>query len=370
MQISDLSTPAALIERSTIEANAKAMAQRAHRLAVRLRPHVKTHKCVEIARLQVEGHFGGITVSTFAEAEFFGAAGFRDITLAVPIALGRLPKLFDFSQRMDAFHMLVDAELAVSSLVSMARDRKERASVFLKVDCGYGRAGVIPHSPNAFRLAQMLSEADWVDFRGLLTHGGHSYDCTNRDEIRAVAEQERLAVVDFAAALRQRGIAVPEVSVGSTPTMCVVEDLSGVTEIRPGNYVLFDQFQATIGSCAPDDVAISVLATVIGSYPDRFILDCGALALSKDVGPIHVDADCGYGRLMTEDMKPIDGLTLVGLSQEHGKVVGPSAHQFQVGDRLRVVPNHSCLTMACFESAHIVDGDHVVAGLHPCRGWS
>ena len=370
MRISDLSTPAVLIDRSRMLVNAKTMSQRAHRLGVRLRPHVKTHKCIDIARLQVADHFGGITVSTLAEAKSFAAAGFLDITLAVPFSLGRLSQLFDFAQQVEAFHLLVDSELAVSTLLELAMKRQQRASVLLKIDCGYGRAGVAPHSPEAFQLAEMLHDAEWVNFRGLLTHGGHSYDCINRDQIRVVAEQERVAVVDFAAALRLRGVDVHEVSVGSTPTMCVAEDLSGVTEIRPGNYVLFDQFQAAIGSCSPDDVAISVLATVIGVHSDRLILDSGALALSKDVGPIHADPACGFGRLMTEDMKTLDGLSLVGLSQEHGKVVGSMVDRMRIGDRVRVVPNHSCLTMACFDRAHIVDGERVVGHISPCRGWA
>jgi D-serine deaminase-like pyridoxal phosphate-dependent protein len=241
--------------------------------------------------------------------------------------------------------------------------------VYLKVDCGYGRAGVVPGTDAAIALAAHLHGSDCIDFRGLLAHGGHSYDCVNRAEIRVVAEQERAVVVGFADELRSQGLTISEVSIGSTPTMCVAEDLTGVTEIRPGNYALFDRFQATIGSCSMDEVAISVLATVIGAYPDRVLLDCGALALSKDPGPVHVDPDGGFGLLLTPDMRPVEGLSLVGLSQEHGKAKGPGATQFQVGDRMRVVPNHSCLTMACFEQVHIVDGTRVVDAWKPCRGW-
>jgi D-serine deaminase-like pyridoxal phosphate-dependent protein len=369
MQISDLVTPAVLIDRFQVEQNTHHMAKRAHTLGVRLRPHVKTHKCVEIARLQVADHFGGITVSTFAEAKHFAAGGFRDITLAVPVALGRIDGLLDFARQLGAFHLLVDSPIAVDALESAARRRGQRVSVYLKVDCGYGRAGVVPGTDAAIALAAHLHGSDCIDFRGLLAHGGHSYDCVNRAEIRVVAEQERAVVVGFADELRSQGLTISEVSIGSTPTMCVAEDLTGVTEIRPGNYALFDRFQATIGSCSMDEVAISVLATVIGAYPDRVLLDCGALALSKDPGPVHVDPDGGFGLLLTPDMRPVEGLSLVGLSQEHGKAKGPGATQFQVGDRMRVVPNHSCLTMACFEQVHIVDGTRVVDAWKPCRGW-
>jgi len=369
MQVAEITTPAVLIDRGRVENNTHEMARRAHRLGVRLRPHVKTHKCVEIARMQVADHFGGITVSTVAEAEHFAVAGFRDITLGVPISLARIPQMLDISGRLDAFHLLVDSRRAIDALALAARQGNQFVSVFLKVDCGYGRAGVVPGTEEAEALAIALHEDANIDFRGVLTHGGHSYDCLNREEIRVIAEQERVAVVDFAALLRAKGIPVPEVSVGSTPTMCVAENLPGVTEIRPGNYAVFDRFQTAIGSCSPEDVAISVLATVIGAYSDRLILDCGALALSKDPGPTHVDPHCGFGQLMTEDMLPIEGLSLTGLSQEHGKVVGAAAKNFQVGDRLRVIPNHSCLTLACFDEVRVVDGSMVVDSWSPCRGW-
>ncbi len=369
MNIAELSTPAVLLDQRRLEQNTRAMAQRAHALGVRLRPHVKTHKCVEIGRLQVENHFGGITVSTLAEAHYFAAGGFTDITLAVPLALGRIEELLDFSLQVDAFHVLVDSIRAVEQLSARARNRQQRVSVFLKVDCGYGRAGVVPGTGEAVALARTLHEDPSIEFRGLLTHGGHSYGCHNREEILLVAEQERSVVVDFAAQLRKEGIQFPEVSVGSTPTMCVAKNLSGVTEIRPGNYAIFDAFQAAIGSCSLDDVAISVLSTVIGAYENRLVLDCGALALSKDQGPVHVDPKCGFGRLFTENFVPLDGLSLIGLSQEHGKVVGPDVQQFQVGDRIRIVPNHSCLTLACFDTAQVIERNKVVDTWSPCRGW-
>ena len=369
MQLADLVTPAVLIDRSRVEKNTLDMAARAHRLGVNLRPHVKTHKCVEIARLQVAGHFGGITVSTVAEAQHFASHGFGDITLAVPVAVGRIEALLDLASTLDALHLLVDSTIAVDSLEAAAASRGETVSVYLKVDCGYGRAGVVPGTRKALQLAQSIHQSAHLVFRGLLTHGGHSYDCMNRSEIRVVAEQERAVIVGFAEELRDQGIPVPEVSVGSTPTMCVTDNLEGVTEIRPGNYALFDRFQAAIGSCEEHDVAISVLATVIGAYGDRLILDCGALALSKDPGPVHVDPDCGYGLVRTIDMQPVADVKLVGLSQEHGKLTGAGASRFKVGDRLRVVPNHSCLTMACFDTAHVVDDSRVVDAWSPCRGW-
>jgi D-serine deaminase-like pyridoxal phosphate-dependent protein len=218
-------------------------------------------------------------------------------------------------------------------------------------------------------LASTLHDSTRINFRGLLTHGGHSYNCVSPDEIREVASEERDAVVSFAAKLRRHGIAVPEISVGSTPTMMHVNHLDGVTEIRPGNYALFDGFQFAIGSCRAEDIAAHVLCSVIGVYVDRVILDAGALALSKDPGPVHVDPECGYGQILDLNRRPIHDLRLTGLSQEHGKAYGKGASRYTVGDKLLVVPNHSCLTMACFPEAHSIRDEDVVGTLRPIRGW-
>ena len=362
MQISELPTPALVLDLDRIESNCAAMAERAHALGVSLRPHMKTHKCVEIGELQVQGHFGGITVSTLAEARHFRNSGFEDITLAVPIAPARAAEAISLK-----VNLLVDSTEAVDAIEASAAGDAVR--VYLKVDCGYGRAGVVPDSEGALALARRLSEASVIDFRGLLTHGGQSYDCVDAAGILAVAQTERDVVVGFAQRLRAENIAVDEVSLGSTPTMMHVDHLEGVTEMRPGNYALFDGFQAAIGSCRPEDVAVSVLSTVTGAYDGRVILDVGATALSKDPGPTHVDPDCGFGVITGLDLEELSNLKLVGLSQEHGKAKGAGASALQVGDMVRIRPNHSCLTMACFPEAHVARGTELVGQFRPCRGW-
>ena len=362
MEIAELSTPALLVDWDRVQANCRMMSGRATALGVRLRPHVKTHKCVEIARLQVGGHFGGITVSTMAEARSFHGQGFDDITLAVPVSPHRVDEALSLG-----VNMLVDSMVAVEAIEAASADRS--AQVYLKVDCGYGRAGVIPGSPEATALAERLHHSPAIDFLGLLTHGGHSYDCVGASAIREVAQQERDTVVGFAAHLRSLGVPCPEVSVGSTPTMMHVDHLEGVTEMRPGNYALFDGFQAAIGSCRPEQVAVSVMGTVIAAHPDRAILDLGALAMSKDPGPVHADPHCGYGTVLAMDGTAMADVNLVGLSQEHGKLKGAGIAQLRVGQRLRVVPNHSCLTMACFASAQTTSGTAVIGRIAPCRGW-
>jgi len=378
VHISELPTPAVLIDRDVLDRNCRTMAERMAALGVRLRPHVKSHKCVEIARMQVQGHDAGITVSTLPEARAVAAGGLVDITWAVPIPHPRIPEAValhrELSGRGGRLQVLVDHQLSVDALQAEARRQDTTVPVLLKVDCGYGRAGVDPTGDEGPALARRIHRAPPLSFRGVLTHGGHSYDARNRAEIAAVAAQERDAVVGFAERLRGAGLPVEEVSLGSTPTMAVATDLAGVTEARPGNYALFDVFQARIGSCELADVALSVLVSVIGVYPSRgqLLVDGGALAFSKDGGAVHVDPSGGFGVVMELGGRVLP-LRLVSLSQEHGKMqaVGDPGWLARVkpGDRLRVLPNHCCLVTALHPTLAVVQENEMVETWEPVRGW-
>ncbi len=373
--LSALPTPAALVDIEIAERNIQRMADRATKLGVRLRPHVKTHKCVEAARLQASAGTQAITVSTLAEARFFASAGFRDITYAVPLAPGRADEAAQLAARVDRLHVLIDHPDALQPVERAARSHGRRLSVFLKVDCGYHRAGVDPESDGALQLAARIASSAHVEFQGVLTHAGHSYACRNPDEIRAVAAQERDVTAGFARRLRAAGIQVLDVSVGSTPTMSVADHLEGVTEMRPGNYVFYDAFQSLIGSCALADTALTVIATVVGRYPERsaFVIDAGALALSKDPGARQVDPDTGYGIVQSLDRAVTwHHARIHALSQEHGHVRvdgGLPTGTFRIGDKVRIIPNHSCLTAALFDRYYAIADSAVEAEWTPVRGW-
>jgi D-serine deaminase-like pyridoxal phosphate-dependent protein len=256
-----------------------------------------------------------------------------------------------------------------------ARAKGVRLSSFLKVDCGYHRAGVDPESDSSVALALRMARSSEVDFRGILTHAGHSYHAANAGEIQAVAETERKAMARFAEKLTRAGAPPKEVSVGSTPTISLCESLEGVTEARPGNYVFYDSFQAAIGSCGIGDAAFSVLATILGHYPERneILIDAGALAFSRDEGPTHLDAECGYGEVFSADGKThLASLRVRSLSQEHGKIQGSAPLDYPalpLGTKLRIVPNHSCLSAALFDRYHVFRGDDAVDEWRPVRGW-
>lgn len=367
MRIDELRTPCAVVDQERLERNAARMGERMTRLGVRLRPHVKTHKCAEIARLSVRGHFGGVTVSTLAEARGLSDAGFDDFTWAVGLALDRIDEALALGRSVRSLALLVDHPDAARALSAKARGAERRVPVFLEVDCGDHRAGVDPEDPASVAFARTLAALPGLDFRGLLTLAGHAYHATRRDELHAVARTERGVPVRFAEHLRAAGVRVDEVSVGSTPTMSVVEDLKGVTEARPGNYLFFDAFQAALGSCSLDDAAFWVVATVIGHARARneLLVNAGALALSKDAGATHVDPRCGFGRVASADRsRAFPTLRVVSLSQEHGKLASDAPIDFDVlpiGAKLAIVPNHSCLSAALFDRYHVVRGGAVVA---------
>jgi D-serine deaminase-like pyridoxal phosphate-dependent protein len=362
-----LPTPAFLVDAAIVERNCTRMRQKALRSGTAFRPHVKTHKTIEAARLQHGGGWGPITVSTLAEAEEFAKHGFRDITYAVPVAPAKLARAAALAQRIERLNLLIDSDAALRAMEEFHAAHGSVFNVFLKVDCGYHRAGVDPAQPDSARLAQGIAASPAVHFQGLLTHAGHSYHARSVEEIRRIAAEEATCLTRFRALLGEECGEVMR-SVGSTPTLSVIDDFSGADEVRPGNYIFYDAFQAAVGACTPEDVAVSVLATVVGSYPERqnVIVDAGALALSKDLGADHLDPHAGYGVVCDVNLRPLPA-RLVAVSQEHGKIE-TSAH-LTVGTRVRIVPNHSCLTAAMFDVYHVIDGEQVVAEWRPVRGW-
>jgi D-serine deaminase-like pyridoxal phosphate-dependent protein len=297
MKIEELITPAFLVDLPKLKTNIRNMEARARRHGVHLRPHVKTHKTAEIARMQVPDEASGITVSTLAEARFFQKAGFDDITYAFPITANKMAEAAELSKRMKHFHILLDQLETVMAVETYGLDNNVCFSVFLKVDCGYHRAGVDPTTPESVQLAKQMQASNHIQFRGILTHAGHSYHCRNREEIIAVAKQEREVMVEFAERLKQNGIDCETVSVGSTPTAVNSPGWQGISEIRPGNYAFFDKFQADVGSCTLEESAATVLTTVVAHYPqhNQMLIDAGALALSKDPGAVHLDKEVVYG---------------------------------------------------------------------------
>ncbi|MBL8996546.1 MAG: alanine racemase [Gemmatimonadetes bacterium] len=375
-ELGALPTPSLLLDRPRAERNAARIGERVRTLGARLRPHIKTHKCIEVARLQTAGHGGGITVSTLAEARAFAAHGFRDITYAVPIEPGKFAAVVALVASGVRLALITDDAGVPGPLAEAARRAGVTLEVFIKVDCGYHRCGVDPKGHALVELAQRIGERSSLRFAGILTHAGHSYHARGAAAISAVAREERDVMCAAAARLRAAGIEVPAVSVGSTPTAVHVDHLRGVDEVRAGNYVFFDLTQAALGNCTPDDTVLSVLASVVHRDLARrqVVLDAGAIAMSKDRGPVEFVPDAGYGRLVDLDGTDL-GLTLTALSQEHGVVRAADDTQLAalaaltVGTRVRILVNHSCLTAAQHGEYVVHDGRAVVDRWAIHRGW-
>jgi D-serine deaminase-like pyridoxal phosphate-dependent protein len=373
MDLQTIKTPSLLLDIARVKRNAARMSERVKGFGASLRPHVKTHKCVEVARIQTEGHAGDITVSTLAEARAFAAHGFRDITYAVPIEPGKFTEAFELTKTCERLALITDDVSIPSSLDESARRAGVKLDLFLKVDCGYHRCGVEPDRPEALEIPRLISDAPNLRFAGILTHAGHSYHARTRDELLGIARHERDLMKEFASRLQAESIEVPTVSVGSTPTITTVDHLDGVDEARPGNYIFFDAFQATLGSCRFDDCALTVLASVV--HRDRarrkVVLDAGAIALSKDRGACELDPACGFGRVL--DLEGGDTGARVGsVSQEHGEVLVEDEtllDRLTIGSRVRVLANHSCLTAAQHSHYNVLEDERIVERWEIQRGW-
>ncbi len=372
MQLEELSTPTLILDHRRLAANTRAMTARMRKLGVRLRPHMKTAKSADVARIALAGNFGGIAVSTLREAKYFLEHGMRDITYAVGIVPTKLDLVAALRHRGAGLTILTDNVEAAQAIAAHGAEHE----VLIEIDTGDRRGGVDPQGPELLEIARVLQAARNVRLAGVLTHAGHAYDRRTPEAIAAVAEEERAGAVAAAERLRTAGIACPVVSVGSTPTATFVRNLDGVTEMRPGVYVFYDLFQAGIGVCRTEDIAVSVLASVIGHRrrDNVMLIDAGALALSKDRSTEELPEDCGYGLVCDADTgRPIPGLRVQQVNQEHGFVgsKGPiSFERLPVGAKVRILPNHSCITAAAYDVYQVIDGGReVVATWSRCNGW-
>lgn len=367
-----LATPCLLLDEGTLERNCARMRERLGASGVALRPHVKTAKSVEVAQRALGAEAGPITVSTLREAEYFFDHGFRDILYAVGVVPGKLARLGELVNRGARVSAIVDSVEAAAAL----REAGARVSLpipgLIEIDSDGHRAGIAPGDPRLLEVAEALGPA----LGGVMTHAGDSYNARTTEAIRAVAERERQAVVGSAAALREAGHACPVVSVGSTPTATFAESFEGVTEVRAGVYVFHDLVMAGLGVCAVEDIAISVLGSVIGHQRDRnwVITDAGWMALSRDRGTAKQAVDQGYGLVCDAEGRPLEDLVVVDANQEHGIVArrggGPiDFARFPLGALVRILPNHACATAAQHAEYQVLRDGALTAVWERFGGW-
>ena len=374
--IATIRTPCLLLDEGKMQRNIDRMAERARSLGVGLRPHLKTCKSIEIADRMVPRLKGPATVSTLAEAEEFAASGFNDLLYAVGIAPQKLDRVTAIRASGCDLAIILDSLEQAEAVAAASRASDDPIPVLIEIDSDGHRAGVRPDDAQLVGIGKELDQGG-AELHGVMTHAGGSYDAAGADRHAEWAERERDAAVAAAERLRKAGLPCPVVSVGSTPTAMGARDLTGVTELRAGVYVFQDLVMAGIGVCTLDEIAISVLATVVGARPDRgqVFVDAGWMALSRDRGTRNQDVDQGYGLVCREDGRPFDDLIIAGANQEHGVIeVRPASDALMpdlpIGTRIRILPNHACATAAQHAEYRVLDGGTSVVETWPrFGGW-
>ncbi len=366
-------TPCLLLDREILTANLSRMAGQIASRGVRFRPHLKTAKCAEIARLAAPLPGGAITVSTLREAEYFAHHGWRDIFYAVGLGPGKLARAAALLRDGVNLVTMVDHPAAAAAISDFAAREKTPFHTVIEIDCGDRRGGVTPDGDELLAIAKILGP----NFAGVATHGGQSYDAPTEAGRNKVARNEAKSVRDASLRLQRAGFPHAIVSLGSSPTAVADADLAGVTEIRAGVYMFWDLYQAGIGVCRVEDVALTVLAEVIGrpaSRPNEFLIDAGAFALSKDISTAALPEkkNAGYGWLSDLDGLYLPGLRVDRVWQEHGRVVSAKPlpdDRFQIGSRVRVLPNHACPTAAAHDRYFVLSRGDIVAEWPRVNGW-
>jgi D-serine deaminase-like pyridoxal phosphate-dependent protein len=376
-QLNELATPCLILEQGKLKNNLKNMADHVARLGVGLRPHAKTAKCLEIVRLALRGQPGGIAVSTLKEAEYFFNHGVTDILYAVGIAPVKLEHVARLMSQGANVTLVLDSLEQAGFVAAHGRQAGITFPVLIEIDSDGHRSGVSADDPLLLEIGRKLQQEKGAELRGVMTHAGESYNCQSVEAISRIALQERDTAVKCAERLRQAGLPCPQVSVGSTPTLWFAADLTGVSEVRAGVYMFNDLVMAGLGVCRIADIALAVLASVIGRQKDKgwLIIDAGWTALSRDRGPARQAAAYGYGLVCRVDGTPVDDLIVSAVDQEHGIISNRQGKDFNfaafpIGSQVRILPVHACATAAMHDRYYLVNGgSEVTAVWKRINGW-
>jgi D-serine deaminase-like pyridoxal phosphate-dependent protein len=373
----DLVTPALILDQRKLKSNAERMRERVRNLGVTLRPHVKTSKSIDVLHVLSGGEDVPITVSTLAEARYFFKGGVCDILYAVGIAPVKLPQVGELIRSGCTLRVILDNTDAADAVQAFGAAEGLTIEVLIEVDTDGCRAGVAPDDDLLIEIARRLSAGSGARLAGVMTHAGGSYSARTLGEFEAIAERERAGAVAAAERLRSAGFPVGIVSVGSTPTVTYARSLGGVTEARVGVYAFGDLVQAELGTCSIHDIAISVLASVIGHSRShgRVLVDAGFLALSRDQGTFDFPVDWGYGAVsdaLTGEL--IGNVRVESTNQEHGIITSRSGEldwsRFPIGGRVRILPNHACATAAAYDRYFVTEGSDAIVDIwNRINGW-
>ncbi len=366
MLLSALPTPQVLVDRKRLLNNIDRVQKLADAAGAQLRPHAKTHKSPVIARWQLNRGAVGVCCAKLGEAEVFAQAGIRDIRLPYPVNPSNAARVIALMDHA-SISIIVDHPTVAHGWSNVMSRAGRPLDVLIKVDVGFHRCGIDPESVDALEFIRMISTLPGLRLRGLLSHAGHGYSATSEDELCAVARREAEMLSNLRDGATRAGIPIDELSVGATPTLHYTASMVrqyGLTEMRPGNYVYFDRTQVALGAATLDDCALTVQATVVSKpAANRIILDCGSKTLSSDQSRGFKPTP-GYGVVLAGDGLAIDeSLTIERLSEEHATVRVNGTTTLEPGDRVRVLPNHSCVVSNLVDVVQLVEGDRVTETL-------
>ena len=357
LSIDELDTPALIIDVNKLEFNIRDMAEFAKSRNVNLRPHIKTHKSPDIARMQINQGASGIACAKIGEAQIMAAHNFRDIHVVYPIAsrrkVERIVKLKDSAKIIG----LIDGYEQARCLSKVLSEHDTVLDVTEAVDVGLHREGIQPE--DAVEFFKKVSLLPNINLIGISTHAGHDYAAGSRDEVIRIGKEEGEVMVRVAEELRRANFDIEVVSVGSTPTAKIAGNIDGVTEIRPGNYVFYDAIQAALGVVPLERCALRVLTTIVGKhskpYP-RLIIDAGSKVLTLDKGAHGLSLLKGYGVAVGYE----NSLLIERLSEEHGVVRVIDNADLGICDRIEITPNHACVVVNQFDIAYGIENEKVI----------
>ena len=374
--LEELDTPCLILDKSLLEKNCFKARKKCLELNTILRPHVKTPKSIEIAKIALDNQEGPITVSTLNEAEYFASAGFKDILYAVCIIPKKLKRLNFIQQKYSCMiRMVIDSVFVAQEILNYSKLHNANFEILIEIDCGEGRSGLFHQDQKIRDISRVFAENDQTNLIGVLTHAGHSYSTKDKNEILSISNIERAEALASIKNFSNFNKMSPVISVGSTPTMFLASNLDGISEIRAGIYMFWDLAQASRGICKIEEIAISVLASVIGHNHQRkrIIIDAGSLALSKDVSANNFMKEAGYGLVCNPDTGiPFDGLNVSEVHQEHGSIDLETIDwfdNFPIGSLVRILPNHACLTCAAHEKYNVLENEQITESWSRTNGW-
>jgi len=367
----NIDTPALILDEGLLLKNIDRLSTHVAKLGVPLRPHLKSVKSTDIAKLMLADGFGSATTSTLAEASVFSDMGVKDIIYAVGITPQKLDRVASIRNTGCDLSIILDSIEQAQAVVTAATRLGMPLPALIEVDCDGHRSGMRPHDPTLVEIGRILAAEDCL--RGVLTHAGESYEVYGKEAHKVAAEIERHAAFKAAENLRSHGISCPVVSIGSTPTAHALDNADGITEVRAGVFAFFDLFQAGIGVCEPEDIALSVLTTVCGHQREKgwIIVDAGWMAMSRDRGTQGQKQDQGYGLVCDVNGLVIPDLIMIKANQEHGIIAcrpgtGAKLPELKLGDQLRILPNHACATAAQYEEYNVIPTQKNA----PLKRWS